>query len=78
MRLLFRDYVASLRERGELDRIVTDVLISAGLKVLDVPTLGMAEYGVDVAAVGTAKTKRRTLLLVQAKQGNITRRAWSV
>lgn len=78
MRLLFRDYVASLRERGELDRIVTDVLISAGLKVLDVPTLGMAEYGVDVAAVGPAKTKRRTLLLVQAKQGNITRRAWSV
>lgn len=78
MRLLFRDYVASLRERGELDRIITDVLISAGLKVLDVPTLGMAEYGVDIAAVGTAKTKRRTLLLVQAKQGNITRRSWGV
>ena len=52
MKLIIRQYLASLKERGELDAILPDLLSELGLNVYSRPSRGTRQDGVDVAAVG--------------------------
>ena len=77
MKLIFREYLSSLRERGELDVIMPDLLSELGMNVLSRPGIGTRQYGVDVAAVGNDDGGTRTLFLLSIKPGNLGRSDWS-
>lgn len=81
MKLVFREYLASLRERRELDVVLPDLLSELGFNVISRPSVGTRQYGVDVAAVGRdtdAKTgaSEKKLFLFSIKQGDLTRNDW--
>lgn len=76
MKLLVRQYVASLRERGELDAILPDLLTELGFDVISRPSVGPRQYGVDIAAVGRDEDGERKLFLFSVKQGDLTRTDW--
>lgn len=77
MKLVFRQYLASLRERRELDAVLPDLLSELGYTVLSRPSIGTRQYGVDIAALGPrdAAGKQR-LYLFSLKQGDLTRADW--
>lgn len=77
MKLLLRDYIASLRERDELDRVLVPLCIAKGLRIVREPELGSPEHGLDIGAVGPFAKRRRALVLIQVKQGDITRSNWN-
>jgi hypothetical protein len=76
MKLLVRQYVASLRERGELDAILPDLLSEIGYDVISRPSIGTRQYGVDIAAVGRDEDGERKLFLFSVKQGDLSRTDW--
>lgn len=76
MKLLIRQYVASLRERGELDAVLPDLLCELGHNVISRPSVGTRQYGVDVASVGVDDDGERKLFLLSVKQGDLTRGDW--
>ena len=75
MKLIFREYLSSLRERGELDVIMPDLLSELGMNVLSRPGIGTRQYGVDVAAIGN-DNGTPTIFLFSIKPGDLTRAAW--
>jgi hypothetical protein len=77
MKLLFRSYLASLRERNELDAILPDLLSELGYTVYSRPQRGTAQAGVDIAAVGTDEDGKRKIFLFSVKQGDLTRQSWN-
>jgi hypothetical protein len=76
MKLVFRHYLASLRERDELDILLPDLLSELGFNVLSRPTRGVRQHGVDVMAVGMHKGEQKVFLF-SIKQGNLTRSDWN-
>src|SRR3546814_18131658 len=77
MKLVFRQYLASLRERRELDAVLPDLLSELGYTVISRPSIGTRQYGVDVAALGPPDTGgKRKLYLFSLKQGDLTRADW--
>ena len=76
MKLIFMEYLASLRERGELDVIMPDLLSEIGLTVISRPAIGTKQYGVDVAAVGAGPDGARALYLLSIKPGDLKRSGW--
>lgn len=81
MKLVFREYLASLRERRELDVVLPDLLSELDFNVISRPSVGTRQYGVDVAAVGSeldAQTgiSEEKLFLFSIKQGDLTRNDW--
>ena len=74
MRLLIREYLASLRERDELDAVLPDLLSEMGYTVLSRPSRGTRQFGVDVAAIGPTGDER--LYLFSIKRGDLTRAEW--
>jgi hypothetical protein len=76
MKLLIRDYVASLKEREELDAILPDLLSELGFNVISRPGRGTAQRGVDVAAVGKDAKGKQRLYLFTVKPGDLTRQEW--
>jgi hypothetical protein len=77
MKLLFRNYLASLRERDELDAVLPDLLSELGFVVYSRPQRGTAQAGVDIAAVGKDEDGERKVFLFSVKQGDLTRQAWN-
>jgi hypothetical protein len=79
MKLIIRQYLASLRERGELDAILPDLLSQMGLNVFSRPGRGTRQDGVDVAAVGRigSRQRRSKVYLFSIKPGDLTRQDWS-
>ena len=80
MKIILKEYLASLKERGDLDKSVLPNLLSEiGLRVLNTPMIGTRQNGVDIAAVGRIKgeDKQRYLYLFCIKAGNISRSDWS-
>src|ERR1700680_4372255 len=75
MKLLLADYVSSLKERGELDAILPDLLSELGFHVISRPAIGAGQRGVDVAAVGKDEDERK-LFLFSVKAGDLTRAEW--
>jgi hypothetical protein len=76
MKLLLSDYVGSLRERDELDAILPDLLSELGFHVISRPAVGVAQRGVDIAAVGKDDDGVRKLFLFSVKAGDLTRSEW--
>ena len=76
MKLVIKEYLASLREREELDAILPDLLSQMGLNVFILPSRGVKEYGVDIAAVGSLDGESEKVFLFSVKSGNLTRETW--
>jgi hypothetical protein len=76
MNLLIKQYLSSLRERGELDVILPDVLSERGFRVFSRPSIGTRQHGVDVAAVGEDIDGVRKVFLFSVKAGDLTRPDW--
>lgn len=77
MRLLLTDYVASLKERNELDAILPDLLSELNFNVISKPAIGVVQHGVDIAAVGTDQRGERKLYLLTVKAGDLGRGEWT-
>lgn len=77
MKLILKQYLASLKERAELDAVLPDLLSSMGLNVFISPTRGVKEYGVDIAAVGRVNDEEEKVYLFSVKSGNLTRETWN-
>jgi len=76
MKALIRDYLGSLRERGELDAILPDLLSELGFTVISKPQRGTTQRGVDIAAIGPGDEAARKLYLFCVKPGDLTRQDW--
>lgn len=76
MRLLIVDYLASLKEREELDAILPDLLTELGYNVISRPRRGTSQRGVDIAAV-RAVDGAEVLYLFSLKAGNLSRTEWN-
>ena len=80
MRLILREYLSLLKEAGEIDAILPDLLLAMGVRPINRPGSGTRQYGVDVPAVGVDPTdspRVRKLFLITAKQGDIGRSDWN-
>lgn len=77
MKLIIREYLASLRERNELDLLLPDLLSQMGLEVFSKPGLGNRQYGVDVAAYGAIEDGEAKVYLFSAKPGDLGRKDWN-
>ncbi len=78
MKLEIRQYLASLKERGELDAILPDLLSELGLNVYSRPSRGTRQDGVDVAAVGKLEgDDTDKVYLFSIKAGDLTRSGWN-
>jgi hypothetical protein len=76
MKLIIREYLASLRERGELDAVLPDLLSQMGLNVYSRPGRGTRQDGVDVGAVGELNGGGDKVYLFTIKPGDLTRSSW--
>ena len=76
MKQLIRVYLSSLRERGELDAILPDMLSEIGFIVTSRPSVGTRQYGVDMVAVGVDRDGVKKLFLFSIKAGDLTRENW--
>jgi len=77
MKLIIKQYLASLRERNELDALLPDLLSQMGLNVFSKPGRGTRQDGVDVAAVGSLDGQPAKVYLFSIKAGNLTRSSWN-
>ena len=78
MKLIIQQYLASLKERGELDAILPDLLSELGLNVYSRPRRGTRQDGVDVAAVGKLEGDNTDkVYLFSIKSGDLTRSGWN-
>lgn len=77
MKLVIAEYLRSLKERDELDRLLPDLLVEMDYVPVARPQTGNRQYGVDIAARGrNPKTGDDELLLLVVKQGDIGRPEW--
>ena len=76
MKLILKQYLSSLRERGELDAILPDLLSQLGLNVFSRPGRGTRQDGVDVGAVGELQGQPEKVYLFSLKPGDLTRQDW--
>lgn len=77
MKLVIRQYLESLKERGELDVMLPDLLSQMGMEVFLRPGIGTRQLGVDVAAVGSIDNSLPKVFLFSIKSGDLSRREWS-
>jgi hypothetical protein len=77
MRLIVSQYLASLKERNELDAILPDLLSQLGLIVISRPRQGTRQDGVDVAAIGSLDGGSEKVYLFSIKAGDLTRTTWN-
>lgn len=77
MKLVIAEFLRTLRERDELDRLLPDLLIEMGYMPLARPQTGNRQFGVDLAVRGTnPRTGIDELLLAVIKKGDIGRTEW--
>lgn len=77
MRLILSQFLRTLRERDEFDRLLPDLLVAMGYVPLAKPQTGVRQYGVDLGAVGKSPVDGvEELLLFVVKRGDIGRREW--
>lgn len=77
MRLIISQFLRTLRERDEFDRLLPDLLLAMGYVPLAKPQTGVRQHGVDLAAVGKSPIDGTDeMLLLVIKQGDLGRRDW--
>jgi hypothetical protein len=75
--LVIAEYLRTLKERNELDRLLPDLLVEMGYVPVARPQTGNRQYGVDIAARGiNPDTGQAELLLLVIKQKDIGRAEW--
>lgn len=76
MRIILREYLGMLRESGEFDALLPDLLREMQFVPLSAPQQGVRQAGVDLAAVGNDADGRRSLWLFVLKRGDLGRKDW--
>lgn len=79
MKLLVRQHLQGMKERGELDVLLPQLLSELGYEVIHHPRIGGRQAGVDVAAVGPDPDAdgQKSLLLFVIKSGDVGRADWN-
>jgi hypothetical protein len=77
MKLVLREYLSMLKESGELDALLPDLLLAMGVEPLSRPGSGPRQFGVDLPAVGIDEDGRQKLFLVTIKRGDLSRNDWN-
>lgn len=78
MRLILTEYINSLKEDGELDVLIQNILRAYQFEIVSKTERGR-QYGVDIYAVGKDfdDNNRKKVFLITVKQGDIDRNAWN-
>ena len=78
MKILIRDYLATLREEKELEVLVADLLLNMSIEPVTKAQKGTLQKGVDISAVGPDPDDPEVekLFLITIKAGSITRSVW--
>jgi len=77
MKLILAQYLRTLKERDEFDRLLPDLLLAMGYVSISLPQTGVRQFGVDLAAVGVSPDDGiQELLLLVIKRGDIGRTDW--
>jgi len=78
MRLVIREYLSMLKESGELDVLIPDLLLNMGITPLSKAQLGVRQHGVDVVGVGLdlEDNNIEKLFIFTIKKGDFTRNTW--
>ncbi|WP_144820424.1 hypothetical protein [Marinobacter piscensis] len=76
MKLIIKEYLASLREREELDAVLPDLLSQMGMTVFSRPGRGTRQDGVDVAAFGAIDGEEDAVYLFSVKPHDLKRSDW--
>ena len=79
MRLVIREYLSMLKESGELDALLADLLLCMGVVPTSKPQVGVRQHGVDIAGVGPDPDDQNTtkLFLLIIKRGDLDRATWN-
>lgn len=75
MNFIIREYILILKEDGELDSLLGDLLFEQGYAIKYKPEKGR-QYGVDIYAEQKSKGKISEIKIVTVKRGNINRNDW--
>jgi len=76
MRVILREYLGMLRESGEFDALLPDLLREMQFVPLSAPQPGVRQAGVDLAALGNDAKGQRCLWLFVLKRGDLGRKDW--
>ncbi len=76
MRLVLVEYLRMLRESGEFDILLPDLLLAMNIVPISKSQIGTRQAGVDLAAVGSDDSGVKTLWLFVLKRGDLARRDW--
>ena len=78
MKLLVRQHLQDMKERGGLDVLLPQLLSELGYELIHHPRIGGRQAGVDVAAVGPDPDNdgEKSLMLFVIKSGDIGRQDW--
>lgn len=77
MKLVIAEYLRTLRERDELDRLLPDLLVEMNYVPVARPQTGNRQFGVDLAVRGkNPEDGVDELMLLVIKQGDIGRTEW--
>lgn len=76
MKLIIKEFLSQLKESGELDRLLPDLLSRMKIIPISRAQVGVRQNGVDVAAVGKDENGVKTLFLFVLKVGDLGRRDW--
>ena len=71
MRLIVKEYVSQLKEKDELDILISQIYVQKGYIVDNLPKTGNRQYGVDIQL-----HNNKEILIFVVKQGNIDRETW--
>lgn len=77
MKFILSQYLRTLKERDEFDKLLTDLLFQMGYVAVSKPQTGNRQLGVDLAVVGKCPDDGvEELLLFVIKQGDVDRNTW--
>ncbi|MBR7784226.1 hypothetical protein [Undibacterium luofuense] len=77
MRLIISQFLRTLRERDEFDRLLPELLLEMGYVPIAKSQTGVRQHGVDLAAIGKSPVSGEDeMLLLVIKQGDLGRRDW--
>ena len=76
MRLVIVEYLRMLRESGEFDALLPDILLAMNIVPISKAQIGVRQAGVDLAAVGDDEDGVKKLWLFVLKRGDLGRRDW--
>lgn len=77
MRFILSEYITLLKEDGQLDTLITDLLMAMKITPISKPQRGR-QHGVDIAAVGIdPEDGDKKVFLFVVKQKNLTRSSWN-